>query len=96
MIQKTLITNNTDELYDYLNELAADEKYLSAGDRILLFSDQNCDPSHLKEQYKLIKGILPDIKIIGTSMPENSVFEEYANPYMDRACQNRSALLRFS
>lgn len=74
MIQKTLITNKLEELKEYMCNLKNTPEYKNSSERILLFSDQNDNCQHLKEQVALIQETLPEIKITGTTMPQDNMF----------------------
>lgn len=82
MIQKTLITNKKDELYRYITELKSSPEYINAGERILFFGDQNNDEQHLRKQVAMIQDELPELKIVGTTMPGNGVMKEYGQNFI--------------
>lgn len=73
MIQKTLITDKKQELLTFLDELRADASYASSSDRIMLFSDQNNDVSHLKDEIAVLKEKLPETKFLGVTMPSDGM-----------------------
>ncbi len=79
MLQKTLITEDGEELRNYLLELKYDPDYRNASDRVVFFSDQNEEKGHLRERTALIREILPEIKIIGMTMPPDRMLTDYAD-----------------
>ena len=65
MIQKTLITNNTQELLEYVRDIQNMPEARSEGDKLLLFSEQDDDPAHLQDKIACIRGVMPSLKIVG-------------------------------
>lgn len=76
MIQKTLITDNEQELTAYIQKMSGEDYYRKSGDQLLLFTDQNNQADHLKNRFDTIRGLLPKIKIVGISMPVYPIYRE--------------------
>ena len=79
MIQKTLITNSSTKLIGFATDIAGSDELARSGDAILFFSDQNDDKDHLHKQIAIIRQCLPDVKVVGITMPGNGVMHEYDN-----------------
>ena len=82
MIQKTLITNSTQELSEYITKLKEQPEYLDAGEHILLFGDQNNDPEHLQQTVQMVREAMPGVKVVGTTMPKAGVMKEYGKDFV--------------
>ncbi len=65
MIQKTLITNNTEELLEYIRDVQNLPEARSEGDKLLLFSEQDGDPARLRDRIARIRRAMPSLKIVG-------------------------------
>ena len=94
MLQRTLITNNTEELSAYIEEIGGLPEYKSASGRLLLFSSPDADSETLKERVSSIRRALPELKIVGMTTQRNEYDEEngfaldggdYSFLLMDRA-----------
>ncbi|MBO6108311.1 MAG: response regulator [Eubacterium sp.] len=79
MIQRTLITNKAGEIDAFLDDIRKDEVYKRANDSLILFSDQNSEPAHLKERVCMIEKKVPKAKVVGITMPESHVTGVYNN-----------------
>ena len=67
MLQRTLITNNADELAAYIEEIKGAPEYDCEGDNLLLFSSPEADPETLAARVATVRRALPGIKIVGMS-----------------------------
>ena len=75
MIQKTIITSDFHLLKTKINEWNNESEYARASSRVLLFSDQNDDPIHLRTQVGNIRSAFPDIEVKGITMPKKSMMQ---------------------
>lgn len=71
MLQKTLITNNADELAAYLEEIKSLPEYECEGDNLLLFSSPDADFETLAARVAAVRHTLPGIKIVGMTTHRN-------------------------
>ena len=94
MLQRTLITNNVDELSAYMEEIGARPEYQSAGDNLLLFTIPEASREALQERMAMVQRALPEMKIVGMTTHRNDKVEEngftqdgeeYSFLLMDRA-----------
>ena len=67
MLQRTLITNNEEELSSYIEEIRGLPEYKNEGGKLLLFSSPGADSDTLKERVAMIRRALPEVKIVGMS-----------------------------
>ena len=78
MLQKTLITNNADELAAYIEEIKGLPEYARKGDNLLLFSSPDADRETLAARVETVRRALPGIKIVGMTTHRNEVENGFA------------------
>lgn len=92
MLQRTLISNNADELSAYIDELKGLPEYEREGDNLLIFSSPDADCETLAARVNMVRRALPGIKIVGMTThmnEEENGFalegEDYSFLLMERA-----------
>ena len=70
MIQKTMITNNTDELSEYIQGLRELPEYRSPGGKLVIFSAPAGEAENIERRNTLLHASMPDAKIVGMTTPE--------------------------
>ena len=92
MLQRTLITNNVDQLSAYIEEIKALPEYKCKGDKLLLFSSPDADSGTLRERVAAVRRALPEAKIVGMTTHKNEAEngfalegEDYSFLLMERA-----------
>ena len=65
MRQYTLFTDSLEELTDFVRGLRLESAYRYANDRFLLICDQETDAAVLQAKVTLLRGMMPDIQIMG-------------------------------
>ena len=78
MLQRTLITNNADELAAYIEEIKSLPEYARKGDKLLLFSSPDADCETLAARVETVRRALPGIKIVGMTTHRNEVENGFA------------------
>ena len=78
MLQRTLITNNADELAAYIEEIKGLPEYARKGDKLLLFSSPDADRETLAARVETVRRALPGIKIVGMTTHRNEVENGFA------------------
>ena len=76
MLQRTLITNNAEELSAYIEEIGGMPEYKNEGGKLLLFSSPGADGDTLKARVAMIRRALPEVKIVGMSTHKSESEEE--------------------
>ena len=76
MLQRTLITNNADELSAYIEEIRSLPEYRREGDKLLLFSGPDAEPERLRDRVALVRRALPEAKVVGMTTHRNENGEE--------------------
>ena len=93
MIQKTLITDNSGELSEYVQGLKETPEYKTAGEKLVVFSVPADAAEDIERRNALLSDSMPDAKIIGMTTEERSdddaadipAEESYSFLLMDRA-----------
>ena len=78
MLQRTLITNNADELSAYIEEIGSMPAYKSEGDKLLLFSSPDADSATMKDRVATVRRALPGVKIVGMTTHKNEAENGFA------------------
>ncbi len=82
MLQKTFITQSSDELLDYMLEIRELPEYRRSANRIVLFSDQDNGRSHLLDRVQRIESVLPYVKVAGITMPKANMLSEFGTGFL--------------
>ncbi len=87
MIQKTLITDNTDELFEYAQNLKELPEYKSPGEKLVIF---NAPAEDIERRNAVLSSFMPDAKIVGMTTTERlradvPAEKSYSFLLMDRA-----------
>ena len=92
MLQRTLITNNTEELAAYIEEIGGLPEYRREGSKLLLFSSPDADYETLEARVTLVRRALPEVKVVGITTHKNEAEngfalegEDYSFLLMERA-----------
>lgn len=93
MIQKTLITDNTDELLEYAQRLKEMPEYKASGGKLVVFSVPADAAEDIGRRNALLSASMPDAKIVGMTTTgkrrDDSAYmpaeESYSFLLMDRA-----------
>ena len=93
MIQKTLVTDNTDKLLEYVQGLKETPEYKSSGEKLVVFSAPADSAENIEQRNALLSASMPDAKIVGMTTTEKRrdegdavpAEESYSFLLMDRA-----------
>ena len=82
MIQRTIITDDYHELIDKLTEWKEEPAVQRAASKLLLFSDQDDNIVHLHREMQAAEALLPDLLIVGITVPMVSMIQEFSGRKM--------------